>query len=65
MFEKKMKKLAPFDISLIKIGVVLGTLFVVSVCPTFAEWVVSVHWGWFLGLAILAMLRPGYRLWVK
>jgi hypothetical protein len=66
--KKKMKNLDGFDLGLIKLGVASFVLFLITV-PTPArnmlmQWVHSVHWGWFLGVAILAMIRPWKKMWM-
>jgi len=65
MFEKNMKEIDVWDVSLIKTSVLLSTLFLVTVWPAFLNLVLKAHWGWYLGLSILVMLRPGYRFWFK
>lgn len=47
-----------WDISLTKLSVLCSTLFLVSVWPQFANWVLSVHWGWFLAAGILLGIKP-------
>lgn len=61
MFRKKMKRMDTLDVGLIKWASIVFALFVVSVWPAFANWVVSVHWGWFLGVALILSARPLYK----
>ena len=65
MFKKNMKKLDLTDIALTKLTVLAGTMFLISILPSFANWVTSTHWGWFLGAAILLGIRPTYRFYFK
>tara|TARA_Y100000310_G_scaffold338650_1_gene428924 strand:+ start:12349 stop:12546 length:198 start_codon:yes stop_codon:yes gene_type:complete len=65
MFEEKMKKIDVWDVSLIKLGSVLFILFLITAWPAFANLIFDVNWKWFLGAAILVLLRPGYRFWFK
>ncbi|MBT3404801.1 hypothetical protein HN832_02285 [archaeon] len=65
MFEKKMKNLDLHDIALTKLTVFALTLFLITVWPAALTLALSIHWGWFLGVGILAMLRPMYRFYLK
>ncbi len=65
MFEKRMKKIDAVDIGLIKLGMVAFTLFLITVWPAAMNWVHSVHWGWFLGVALVILARPYYRAYLK
>ena len=63
MFDKRLKRLNIWDISLIKLGVAAFVLFLITVWPALMDLVHKVHWGWFLGVAIVAMLKPCMRFW--
>jgi len=61
-FKKKMKNLDGYDLVLIKLGSMSFILFVISIWARAMTLVHSVHWGWFLGVAILTMLRPWKKM---
>ena len=46
------------DIGLIKLAVFFGALFLVSVWSGFANWVISVHWAWFLVTGLILSIKP-------
>lgn len=60
---QRVKKLNVLDIGLIKLGVVASTLFVLTVCPPIMNWVLTVHWGWFLIVGLILSARPTYRFY--
>lgn len=57
-WDKKVKKLKTCDISLIKVAVVAFTLLLLSVLPQLNTFLMSIHWGWYLVIAILASYIP-------
>ena len=59
---KLVKKLDVMDIALTKLAVASFVLFLITAWPAAMTWVQSIHWGWFLGVAILAALRPWSKL---
>ena len=61
IFDKKVKNLDMYDLGLTKLGVASMTLFLITVWPAAMTWVHSVHWGWFLGVALIAVARPIMR----
>jgi len=65
MFEKQMKKLDMYDISLIKLASAAGILFLITVLPAAMDLVHKIHWGWFLVALIVFSARPVYRGWIK
>ena len=52
------KNLGMLDIALIKLAVLAGAFFLVSVWYGLGKWVISTHWGWFLGIAIVLSIKP-------
>ena len=60
---QRVKKLNVLDIGLIKLGVVASTLFVLTVRPSIMNWVLTVHWGWFLIVGLILSARPAYRFY--
>lgn len=62
--DKKTKKIDMHDILFAKLSIIAFVLFILSLWPLLMNWVVSVHWGWFLGAAILFGLRPLRRFWI-
>jgi hypothetical protein len=63
--DKKVEKLDTLDIALTKWSVATGVLFLITVWPALLELVLRVHWGWYLGVAILFAIRPMKRFWGK
>jgi len=57
-FNKKVKNLEVLDIKLIKWSVVAWTLFLITAWPWLRNNVLKVHWGIWLALGILFMIRP-------
>ncbi|TKJ16931.1 hypothetical protein CEE44_00135 [Candidatus Woesearchaeota archaeon B3_Woes] len=51
--EKLIKKMKWYDISLLKGSVFFFTLFLVTVWAGFRDFVLGVHWGWFLVLGLV------------
>lgn len=58
--QKVLKRMDVMDIALIKVGSLMFGMFLASYLPGLMEYM----WH-FLGLAILAMLRPAYRGYLK
>jgi hypothetical protein len=63
--DERVKKLDTADIALTKWSVVAVVLFLITAWPALLELVLRVHWGWYLGAAILLALRPMKRFWRK
>lgn len=63
MFDEQIKRLDMWDIGLIKWSVAAFVLFILSIWPAAMNWVAGVHWGWFLGVAIILAIRPLGRAW--
>lgn len=66
--KKKMKNFDGWDLAFVKLGVASFVLFLITV-PSPANnflmaWVHSVHWAWFLGVAVLAMIRPCKKMYM-
>ena len=59
-----MKKLNKWDVWSIKLATAAFILFLITVWPVAMTWVNGVHWGWFLGITILAGLKP-FSKWLK
>ncbi|MEN7982554.1 MAG: hypothetical protein ABFQ65_03845 [Nanoarchaeota archaeon] len=64
MFKKNLKKMDMWDLSLIKLASASGILFLITVWSAAMTLVHSIHWGWFLGVAILAALRPWKKMFM-
>jgi hypothetical protein len=47
-----------WDIGLIKMAVLCGSLFLVSVWQGFADWVINTHWAWFLAACLMFSIKP-------
>lgn len=64
-FGKRLKKLDAYDIGLIKLGMFVFALLVVSLSPAFASWVQSVNPLWFLIVFVVVCARPFNRYYIK
>lgn len=53
------------DVAFTKAAVFFATLFLVSVWSGFTEWVVSIHWGWFLVIALGCSVKPCLTVFKK
>ena len=65
MFGVSMEKMNNFEVFLFKLGIFIFSLFLVSAIPTFANWVTSTHWGWFLGVFVVVWIFVMKALWRK
>jgi hypothetical protein len=52
------KKFDMSDMAMTKLSVLCATLFLVSAWKEFADWVMSVHWAWFLVIALVLAVKP-------
>ena len=59
-FDERARKLGVLDMGLVKWSAVFFTLFVIGIWPAFAEWVLGVHWGWFLAGPVVLAANPTY-----
>jgi hypothetical protein len=59
--DKKVKKMDLHDIQLTKLSTTAFILFLIVIWPGFLELVLKIHWGWYLGIGILAAIRPIQR----
>lgn len=55
-FEKVVKKMKWYDISLVKLSVFFGTLFLITVWPAFRNLVLGIAWYWYLIIMIIFMI---------
>ena len=62
-WNQSVKNLRFVDIALIKLGVVAGTLFILTAWPPIMNWVLMVHWAMFLIVGIIFSARPTYRFY--
>lgn len=65
LFGVTLKYLNSFDMALLKISIMAFVLFVVSAWPAFANWVINIHWAWFLVVWIVFMIVPIKKIWKK
>jgi hypothetical protein len=52
------KNFGLLDVALTKSAVFFATLFLVSAWGAFASFVASVHWAWFLAIALALAAKP-------
>jgi hypothetical protein len=45
-----------YDYSIIKLATFLFTMFLFGAWPAFREFVMSIHWGWFLGVSLVVAM---------
>ena len=62
---KNLKKMDIWDIGLIKLSVVAGTFFLLTICVSVMVWVQSVNTWYFLVAFVILCARPFYRFWIK
>ena len=60
-----LKYLNTFDMGLLKLAIITFGLFLVSVWPAFANWVINTHWAWFLVTFIIFAIMPATKVWKK
>ncbi len=58
-----MKNFNNLDLFFFKLGVTTFVLFLVSVIPAFAKWVMDTHWGWFLGIFVVCWIVVMKKYW--
>ena len=44
------------------IAIISLTLFVITVWSDAMTWVQSIHWGWFLGIGVISLILPIFKL---
>lgn len=59
--DARVRKLDHADIKLIKLSTATFVFFLLTVWPWFKEVIFGVHWGFWLGITIVVMLRPLIR----
>ena len=52
------KNFGIWDIGLTKLAVFFVTLFLVSAWGGFANWVMNIHWAWFLVIGLILAVKP-------
>ena len=62
-WNQRVKSLRVVDIALIKLGVVSGTLFILTAWPPIMNWFLMIHWVWFLIVGIILSAKPTYRFY--
>ena len=61
-FDPKVKKMDVHDIQLTKLSTAAFILFLITVWPAAMNLVHSIHWGWFLGAAVIFAFRPAKKV---
>ena len=64
-FNKDVKKMDVWDIGLIKLSVVVFTLFVITIWTAAMDWVHYVNPWYFLIAAVIVGARPFYKYYIK
>ena len=62
---KKIKEMDVWDVALIKLSVVVATLFVVTIWEAAMTWVHSVNPWCFLVAFVIFVARPFYKIYLK
>ncbi|MDD4290480.1 MAG: hypothetical protein PHH83_04430 [Patescibacteria group bacterium] len=65
LFGTTVKHFNTFDMTLLKLALMTFTLFIVSLWPAFANWVINTSWVWFFFAWIIFMLKPLIKAWKK
>jgi hypothetical protein len=65
MLKDKIKKLDCWDISLIKLSVIVFTLLVLTIWPSLMYWALSVNPWYYIVLVVILAARPVYKVWLK
>ncbi len=60
---KNVKKMNMWDVGLLKGGMIAFTLFLITVWDGLMNLIHQVHWGWFLGAAVLLFIKPAKVSW--
>lgn len=60
-----LKNFEVWEIGLIKWSSIIFALFVVSVWPAFANWVIQTHWGWFLAVSLILAVKPIMKVFAR
>ncbi len=60
-----IKNLGFLDIGLIKLSVLFGAFFLVSIWSGLANWVTSTNWIWFLIALIICAIKPVIQMFKK
>ncbi len=53
-----LKNYTIWDTTLIKLTVLAGAFFLVSVWSGLATWVIDTHWAWFLAAVVILAIKP-------
>lgn len=61
MFDKNIRKMDCWDISLTKLSVAAFVLFVLAIWPAAMNWVISINPWYFLVAFVILAARPFYR----
>lgn len=54
--ESYIQKMKWYDISLIKASVLFAVLFLMTIAPAVADWLLAIAWYWYLGLFVIVMI---------
>ncbi len=65
IWKRGLKKLGVWDIALIKFYSMAFILFLITVWSGAMNLVHSIHWGWFLGAAIVFAAIPFHKVYLK
>ena len=62
---KRSKNMSYHDLKHMKLASIAFAFFLVSVWAGLGNWVMKVHWAWFLGAMILFSIKPWTSFWGK
>ena len=62
---KRSKNMNYHDLKHMKLASIAFAFFLVSVWAGLGNWVMKVHWAWFLGAMILFSIKPWTSFWGK
>ena len=61
----RVKNLSYHDLKHMKLASIAFAFFLVSVWHGLGNWLMDIHWGWFLGLTIIFSIKPWTSFWQK
>lgn len=65
LVKKRTNKFGCCDFILTKLAIIALTLFVIGIWPAAMSWVHSVNPWYFLIVAVILLIKPFYRLFIK
>ena len=64
-WNKRVRNMNYHDLKHVKLATIAFAFFLISVWHGLGNWVMEVHWAWFLGAMILFSIKPWTSFWGK